>query len=175
MEKYIYPQNIIELFEAREKGYTIELNGSAINGGYGETWNEYSGDDFGWSLSAYRIVNPDYKIEVSPIIKNNNTFEIEITFKFRIPENNVEVHKDVAEFLRTKINNYDYYNELVRFQVLKDPSDSIINKLDRLEHLERAISLFRESLLPVDEQDIETTNALHNHNKQARETLYKDL
>lgn len=31
------------------------------------------------------------------------------------------------------------------------------------------------SLLPVDEQDIETTNALHNHNKQARETLYKDL
>ena len=80
-----------------------------------------------------------------------------------------------AEFLKTKINNYDYYNELVRFQVLKDPNDSIINKLDRIEHLERAISLFRESLLPVDEQDIETTNALNNHNKQARETLYKDL
>lgn len=175
MEKYIYPKNVIELIEAREKGYTIELNGSAINGGYGETWNEYSSNDFGWSLHAYRIVNPDYKIEVSPMIKNNNTFEIEITFKFMVPENNVEVHKDVAEFLRTKINNYDYYNELVRFQVLKNSQDGILYKLDRLEQLERAISLNKESLLPVDEQSVETTIALDNHNKQARETLFEDL
>lgn len=53
----------VELRKALAKGKTIELNGTAINGGYGETWNDCSKEDlFIWGINAYRIKPIELKL-----------------------------------------------------------------------------------------------------------------
>jgi hypothetical protein len=47
--------------------------------------------------------------------------------------------------------------------LFKDPFNLI-------EHLERAFSLFKKSLLPTDKPSIETINAFNNHNN-SKETI----
>lgn len=45
-----------ELRRALAEGKTIQLNGTAINGGYGETWNDCSEENlFIYDISAYRV------------------------------------------------------------------------------------------------------------------------
>ena len=45
-----------ELRRALSEGKTIQLNGTAINGGYGETWNDCSEENlFIYDISAYRV------------------------------------------------------------------------------------------------------------------------
>lgn len=47
MTSYSYDNSLEELIDAHSVGLTIELNGSAVNGGYGETWNNemFNGDE----------------------------------------------------------------------------------------------------------------------------------
>ena len=45
-----------DLRRALAEGKTIQLNGTAINGGYGETWNDCSEENlFIYDISAYRV------------------------------------------------------------------------------------------------------------------------
>ena len=58
MIKYVIPSSEKELLDARRAGCIIELNGTAINGGYGETWNpveNFDKDDL-YDYRYYRIL-----------------------------------------------------------------------------------------------------------------------
>lgn len=61
MAKYIIPDQISDLITAHSIGLEIQLNGTAVNGGYGETWNNVENFDPTdlYSLDCYRIVNVD--------------------------------------------------------------------------------------------------------------------
>ena len=165
--QYIYPKTITELIEARKNGFKIELNGTAINGGYGETWNEYLDEDFNWDASVYRIIDPTKEGILNPL-------DIEVTLKFQIPDDE-NFMDSIYNILKERIKDFDYKKDLVQTTIITDPTKSVVYKDDRLELLERAISLFKESLLPTADQTIETSNALNNHHKQARETYYKHI
>ena len=164
--QYIYPKTITELIEARKKGFKIELNGTAINGGYGETWNEYTNEDFLWDASVYRIIDPTKEGLLNPL-------DVEVTLKFQIPSDE-NFMDSIYKLLRERIKDFDYKNELVQYSILTNQTRGVKYTQERLEKLEGAISLFKESLLPADDQHIETTNALGNHHIQARETYMKD-
>lgn len=58
MTAYGYDYSLEELIDAHSVGLTIELNGSAVNGGYGETWNKVENFDPTdlYSLDCYRVV-----------------------------------------------------------------------------------------------------------------------
>ncbi len=168
---YITPNTKEELISARANNIRIELNGSAINGGYGETWRVWEEDDFDWSLSAYRICMPAL-VSNQKASNQEKTLDVEVTLKFQIP-NDEDFMDSIYKVLKERIKNFDYKNEMVQYSIITGENKSIIYTQDRLEVLERAISLFKESLLPVADQTIETSNALNNHHKQARETYYK--
>ena len=170
---YITPNTKEELISARANNIRIELNGSAINGGYGETWNVWKEDDFDWSLSAYRICMPVVSDE-SKTSNQEGTLDVEVTLKFKIP-NNEDFMDSIYKLLRERITNFDYHNELVQYCIITGENRSIKYTQDRLEALERAISLFKESLLPEKDQTIETSVALSNHHRQARETYHKEI
>ena len=165
-EQYIYPKTITELIEARKNGFKIELNGTAINGGYGETWNEYTNEDFLWDASVYRIIDPTKEGILNPL-------DVEVTLKFQIP-NDENFMDSIYKLLRERIKDFDYKNELVQYSIITGENRSIRYTQDRLEALERAISLFKESLLPDKDQSSETSIALNNHHRHARETYMKD-
>jgi hypothetical protein len=168
---YITPNTKEELISARANNIRIELNGSVINGGYGETWRVWEEDDFDWSLSAYRICMPAL-VSNQKASNQEKTLDVEVTLKFQIP-NDEDFMDSIYKVLKERIKNFDYKNEMVQYSIITGENKSIIYTQDRLEVLERAISLFKESLLPVADQTIETSNALNNHHKQARETYYK--
>ena len=70
-----------DLREALSKGKVIQLNGTAINGGYGETWNDCKQEDlFIFGRSAYRI-KPEKQM---------------ITTKFKIGD--IVVNKQFCEY-----------------------------------------------------------------------------
>ncbi len=168
---YITPNTKEELISARANNIRIELNGSAINGGYGETWRVWEEDDFDWSLSAYRICMPAL-VSNQKASNQEKTLDVEVTLKFQIP-NDEDFMDSIYKVLKERIKNFDYKNEMGQYSIITGENKSIIYTQDRLEVLERAISLFKESLLPTADQAIETSNALNNHHKQARETYYK--
>lgn len=58
MTTYSYNNSLEELIDAHSVGLTIELNGSAVNGGYGETWNKVENFDPTdlYDLDCYRVV-----------------------------------------------------------------------------------------------------------------------
>lgn len=62
MAKYIIPDQVSDLIIAHSIGLEIQLNGSAVNGGYGETWNRVENFDPTdlYSLDCYRIVSDTY-------------------------------------------------------------------------------------------------------------------
>lgn len=67
-QQHVFVQNdeYAELRKAQADGKIIELNGSEINGGYGETWNVCNKDLFKYAVHAYRIQpeesNKDFKV-----------------------------------------------------------------------------------------------------------------
>ena len=78
-----------DLRRALAKGKTIQLNGTAINGGYGETWNDCSEENlFIYDISAYRV-----KPEKTQI--NYHGFK----------ENDLVVNKDFCEYKPFKLSN----------------------------------------------------------------------
>ena len=64
------------LREALSIGKTIQLNGTAVNGGYGETWNDCSEENlFIYDVSAYRI-KPERKIKTNGTCEENTFNEL---------------------------------------------------------------------------------------------------
>ncbi len=56
------PDEYADLRKALRVGKIIQLNGSAVNGGYGETWNDCKQEDlFVWGRDAYRIKPTEQK------------------------------------------------------------------------------------------------------------------
>lgn len=56
------PDEYVDLRKALRVGKIIQLNGSAVNGGYGETWNDCKQEDlFVWGRDAYRIKPTEQK------------------------------------------------------------------------------------------------------------------
>lgn len=100
--------------------------------------------------------------------------KVEVTLQFEVPDDsNIDV---VAPMLRDRIKNFDYYNELVRWNFITSPDKSIKAKELRLEQFEQAFSAFKEMLQPKSEDRcIEANNLLAQHHQKARETYYKDL
>lgn len=99
--------------------------------------------------------------------------KVEVTLQFEIPDDSTG--EAVIPILRERINDFDYVNELVQFTIINRPDKSILFKDAKLEHLEQAISAFKELLLPDScDRSIEVDNLLAQHHRQARETYYKD-
>lgn len=100
--------------------------------------------------------------------------KVEVTLQFEVPDDSdIDI---VAPILRERIKDFDYYNELVQWNFITSPDKSILKKEEQLEHLERAISAFKELLQPKSEDRcIEADNLLSQHHIDARETYYKNL
>lgn len=99
--------------------------------------------------------------------------KVEVTLQFDVPDGSD--NDEVSSILRERIKDFDYYNELVSWIFITSPDKSIVFKDAKLEHLERAISAFRELLVPDScDRSIEADNLLALHHRQARETYYKD-
>ena len=100
--------------------------------------------------------------------------KVEVTLQFEVPDNSdIDI---VAPILRERVKDFDYYNELVQWNFITSPDKSILKKEERLEHLERAVSAFKELLQPKSEDRcIEANNLLSQHHQKARQTYYKDL
>jgi inorganic pyrophosphatase/exopolyphosphatase len=100
--------------------------------------------------------------------------KVEVTLQFEVPDaSDIDV---VSQILRERIKDFDYYNELVQCVFITTPDKSILKKEDRLEHLERAVSAFKELLIqnPSD-RSVEADQLLNTHHRNARETYYKNL
>ena len=80
-----------DLREAITKGKIIQLNGTAINGGYGETWNDCKQEDlFIYSASAYRVKPEKQKVQTN----------------FKIGD--LVTNPDFCEYTPFKISNSDF-------------------------------------------------------------------
>ena len=89
-----------ELRRALAEGKTIQLNGTAINGGYGETWNDCSEENlFIYDISAYRV-----KPEKTQI--NYHGFK----------ENDLVVNKDFCEYEPFKLSTKHFKGVTARNQ-----------------------------------------------------------
>lgn len=100
--------------------------------------------------------------------------KVEVTLQFEVPDDSP--NEVIIPILRERINNFDYINELVQWVLINNPDKSIIAKDIKLEHLERAVSAFKELLQPKSEdRSIEADNLLSQHHRNARETYYKNL
>ena len=99
--------------------------------------------------------------------------KVEVTLQFEVPDDSdIDI---VAPILRERVKDFDYYNELVQWTFITSPDKSILKKEERLEHLERAVSAFKELLQPKEDRCTEADQLLVNHHKNARETYYKNL
>lgn len=104
-----------DLRRALAEGKTIQLNGTAINGGYGETWNDCSEENlFIYDISAYRV-----KPEKTQI--NYHGFK----------ENDLVVNKDFCEYEQFKLSNEHFKGVTARNQAL----------FDSLEHSKMKLTL----------------------------------
>ena len=99
--------------------------------------------------------------------------KVEVTLQFEVPDgSDIDI---VAPILRERVKDFDYYNELVQWNFITSPDKSILKKEERLEHLERAVSAFKELLQLKEDRSVEADQLLCNHHRNARETYYKNL
>ena len=60
----------VEFRKALVEGKTIQLNGTAVNGGYGETWNDCNKENlFIYGITAYRIKPDEPKFKVGDFVR----------------------------------------------------------------------------------------------------------
>ncbi len=99
--------------------------------------------------------------------------KVEVTLQFEVPDDSdIDI---VAPILRERVKDFDYYNELVQWNFITSPDKSILKKEERLEHLERAVSAFKELLQLKKDRSVEADQLLCNHHRNAREVYYKNL
>ena len=90
--------------------------------------------------------------------------KVEVTLQFEVPDDSdIDI---VAPILRKRFKDFDYYNELVQWNFITSPDKSILKKEERLEHLEQAVSAFKELISDVKTQ--EAHNLLCNHSSYHR-------
>ena len=118
-----------DLREALSKGKVIQLNGTAINGGHGETWNDCKQEDlFIFSRSAYRI-KPEKQM---------------ITTKFKIGD--IVINKDFCEYEPFVLANEHFKGVTARNQTWFDSLEYSKMKLT-LEQLIEEIKNRKEDAL----------------------------
>lgn len=90
--------------------------------------------------------------------------KVEVTLQFEVPD---DCELDfIPKLLKKRIVNFNYKNELVQYNFITSDEQSVIYKTDRLEHLEQAVSAFKELLSGVKTQ--EAHNLLSNHSSYHR-------
>lgn len=93
--------------------------------------------------------------------------KVEVTLQFEVPD---EADIDaVAPIIRERVKDFNYEKEFVQVNFVTSPEQSILKKQDRLEHLEQAVSGFKELLLDKYDRSTEADNFLYTHNKYFRE------
>ena len=85
--------------------------------------------------------------------------KVEVTLQFEVPEG-CELDF-IPKLLKERIVDFNYKDELVQYNLITSETQSIVYKIDRLEHLEQAVSAFKELISDVKTQ--EAHNLLGNH------------
>ena len=70
--------------------------------------------------------------------------KVEVTLQFEVPEG-CELDF-IPKLLKERIVDFNYKDELVQYNFITSKTQSITYKTDRLEHLEQAVSAFKEFL-----------------------------
>ena len=99
--------------------------------------------------------------------------KVEVTLQFEVPDDS-DIFT-VAPILRELVKDFGYDNKLVQWDFITSPDKSILKKEERLEHLERAVSAFKELLQLKEDRSVEADQLLSQHHEDARETYYKNL
>ena len=99
--------------------------------------------------------------------------KVEVTLQFDVPDDS-DIFT-VAPILRELVKDFGYDNKLVQWDFITSPDKSILKKEERLEHLERAVSAFKELLQLKEDRSVEADQLLSQHHEDARETYYKNL
>ena len=90
--------------------------------------------------------------------------KVEVTLQFEVPE---DCELDfIPKLLKERIVDFNYKDELVKYNFITSDEQSIAYKTDRLEHLEQAVSAFKELISDVKTQ--EAHNLLCNHSSYNR-------
>lgn len=92
--------------------------------------------------------------------------KVEVTLQFEVPDDSdLDI---VPKILKEIMPEFDYKSDLVQYTFITKPEQSILYKEDRLEHLERVISVLQELLSA--ERSIDANNCLSNHSKYFRDS-----
>ena len=147
------------LREALSIGKTIQLNGTAVNGGYGETWNECKQEDlFIFSRNAYRIKDKETYLtkytsqpkDLKSALKKIEKLHIALKKKVEKNKNQaleitklLEQKKDMQEALN---NNYGLIEEFtkigVKYENKFDENKKTIERLNSIvEYLSKQLGL----------------------------------
>lgn len=99
--------------------------------------------------------------------------KVEVTLQFDVPDDS-DIFT-VVPILRELVKDFGYDNKLVQWDFITSPDKSILKKEERLEHLERAVSAFKELLQLKEDRSVEADQLLSRHHEDARETHNKNL
>ena len=99
--------------------------------------------------------------------------KVEVTLQFEVPDDS-DIFT-VVPILRELVKDFGYDNKLVQWDFITSPDKSILKKEERLEHLERAVSAFKELLQLKEDRSVEADQLLSRQHEDARETHNKNL
>lgn len=148
-----------DLREALAKGKIIQLNGTAVNGGYGETWNDCKQEDlFVWGRDAYRIKDKETYItrytsqpkDLESALKKIENLHIALKKKVERNKNQaleitklLEQKKDLQEALNINYRLIEEFTKIgVKYENKFDENKKTIERLNSIvEYLSKQLGL----------------------------------
>lgn len=148
-----------DLREALAKGKIIQLNGTAVNGGYGETWNDCKQEDlFIFSRNAYRIKDKEtyltkYTSQPKDLRSAFKKIEkLNIALKKKVERNKnqaleitklLEQKKDLQEALNINYRLIEEFTKIgVKYENKFDENKKTIERLNSIvEYLSKQLGL----------------------------------